>query len=178
MNMETKTRTEQILTVMHILAWVACIGLMIEAGAILVSFGVSCVNPQAAKNLYQGLDLYRLRQVSFWHYTQAVSFMFALAGMKAYVVFLVIKTLAEVKLRNPFKIEVALKIETISYVLLGIWLVALVSSAHVGWLLKTTGEVYPIGASGEFLFAAGLVYIISQIFKRGVELQSENELTV
>ncbi|MBK8966101.1 MAG: DUF2975 domain-containing protein [Saprospiraceae bacterium] len=176
--MMTKSRTEQILIVMHILAWVVCIGLMIEAGAILVSFGVSCVNPEAAKNLYQGLDLYALRRFSFWYYAQAASFMFALAGMKAYVVFLVIRTLAEVKLLNPFKVEVALMLEKISYVLLGIWLVALVSSAHADWLLKTTGEVYPIGASGEFLFAAGLVFIISQIFKRGVELQSENELTV
>ncbi|MBN2635649.1 MAG: DUF2975 domain-containing protein [Prolixibacteraceae bacterium] len=32
--------------------------------------------------------------------------------------------------------------------------------------------------TGPFLFMAGLVFVISQIFKRGVEIQSENDLTV
>jgi hypothetical protein len=75
MENKAKTRTEQILTVMHILAWVAFIGFMIESVAILVSFGVSCVNPEGAKNLYEGLNLYDLRHFNFWYYTQHVSFM-------------------------------------------------------------------------------------------------------
>ena len=32
--------------------------------------------------------------------------------------------------------------------------------------------------SGDFIFLAGIVYVFSQIFKKGVEIQSENELTV
>jgi hypothetical protein len=44
-----------------------------------------------------------------------------------------------------------------------------VQDFHISWI----GE-----NAGEFLFMAGLVFIISPIFKRGVELQSENELTV
>src|SRR6267378_8127111 len=98
MEIKTKTRTEQILTVMHILAWVAFIGFMIEAGAIVVSYGVSCVNAEAAKNLYRGLNLYNLKQFNFWHYTLSVSFMVALSCMKAFVSFLAIKTLSKVNL--------------------------------------------------------------------------------
>jgi hypothetical protein len=30
----------------------------------------------------------------------------------------------------------------------------------------------------EYLFIAGMIYIISQIFKRGIEIQEENNLTV
>ena len=178
MEIKTKTRTEQILTVMHILAWVAFIGFMIEAGAIVLSYGVSCVNAEAAKNLYRGLNLYNLKQFNFWHYTLSVSFMVALSGMKAFVSFLAIKTLSNVNLMNPFKIEVARILERISYVLLGTWFIAMLSNAHTGWLLKITGELQGDWAAGEFIFTAGLVFIISQVFKRGVEIQSENDLTI
>jgi hypothetical protein len=51
--MKTQTKTEQILAVMQIMAWVAAVGYAIEAGAILISYGVSCVNPEGAKNLYK-----------------------------------------------------------------------------------------------------------------------------
>jgi len=178
MEIQTKTRTQQILTVMRILAWVAFIGFMIEAGAILVSYGISCINPEAARNLYNGLNLYNLRQFNVWHYTNTVSFMVALSGMKAFVSFLVIKTLSKVNLINPFKIEVARILERISHVLFGTWIIAMLSNAHTGWVLKRTGELHGNWVSGEFIFMAGLVFVISQVFKRGVEIQSENDLTI
>ena len=176
--METKTKTGQILTVMRILAWVAFIGFMIEAGAILFSYGVSWINPEEARNLYKGLNLYDLRQLNVWYYTYAVSFMVGLSAMKSFVWYLVIKTLSKINLANPFKMEVAQTLERISHVLFGTWVVGMLSSAYSAWLLKTTGEAFVNYVSGEFIFVAGLVFIISQIFKRGVEIQSENELTV
>ena len=179
MNTEIKkTRTFQILTVMHILAWVAFVGFMIEAGAVLVSYAVSVVKPEAAMNLYKGLNLYSLRQFNGWHYTGSVSFMIALSLMKAYVSFLVIKTLSKVNLMNPFTMDVAKKLQKISYVLFEIWIVSMISNAHIGWLLKRTGELQGQWVNGDFIFMAGLVFVLSQVFKRGVEIQSENELTV
>lgn len=176
--MTIKAQTVQILTVMRILAWVAAVGFLIEAGAILVSFAVSCINPDAAGNLYKGFDLYNLRQFNFWYYVGSVSFLVALPAMKSFVWFLVIKVLSKINLMNPFKMEVAQILEKISYVLFGTWLVGMLSSAYAHWLLKITGELHGESVSGEFIFMAGLVFIISQIFKRGVEIQSENELTV
>jgi len=173
-----KTRTFQILTVMRILAWVAFVGFMIEGGAVLVSYVVSVVNPDAAKNLYKGLDLYSLRQFNGWHYTGTVSFIVALSLMKAYVSYLVIKTLSKMNLSNPFTMEVSKKMEKISYVLFEIWIVSMAKNAHTGWLLKATGEVQGEWVNGDFILMAGLVFVLSQIFKRGVEIQSENELTV
>ncbi|HEV8513872.1 MAG TPA: DUF2975 domain-containing protein [Cyclobacteriaceae bacterium] len=173
-----KTRTFQILTIMHILAWVAFVGFMIEAGAVLVSYCVSVVNPDAARNLYKGLDLYSLRQFNGWHYTGSVSFIIALSLMKAYVSFLVIKTLSKVNLMNPFTMEVSKKMEKISYVLFEIWIVSMLKNAHTGWLLKATGGLQGEWVNGDFILMAGLVFVLSQVFKRGVEIQSENELTV
>ena len=85
MEIKGKTRTEQILTVMYILTWVAFIGLAIKAGAMLISYGVSWVNPEASRNLYNGLSLDTLRQFSFRQYSLSVFFMVVLASMKAFV---------------------------------------------------------------------------------------------
>jgi len=176
--MENKTKTGQILTVIYILAWVAFIGFMIEAGAILISFGVSCINPEGARDLYKGLNLQELRHFNFWYYSQRVFLIALFPILKSYILYTLIKIVSKINLANPFTIEVANKLETISLVLFGTWIVALINSVHSGWLLEVTGKHYGNEVTGEFLFMAGLVFIISQIFKRGVEIQSENELTV
>jgi hypothetical protein len=178
MKTQSKSRTEQILMVMYVLAWIAFIGLCIKTGAILISYGVSLVYPASAKNLFNELDLDKLRQFSFLNYSLTVTLMFAYVGMKANMIYLVIKSLSKVNLSNPFTFEMANLLEKISYVQAGIWAIAMFSNAYTSWLMKRAGTFAAELSSGEFLFMAGLVFIISQIFKRGVELQSENDLTI
>ncbi|NEM98096.1 DUF2975 domain-containing protein [Pontibacter burrus] len=178
MEKHTKTQTQTILTIMHVLAWIVFIGLLIKTGAILFTFIFSYFKPTVAQDLYRGLDLYDLRQASFYNYSLHYSFIVALSAMKAYIAYLVIQTLSKVNLQNPFTAEVAGRVAAISYVLLGSWIVLQLSSAHSKWLAKSTGELLSSGNGGEYLFIAGLVFIIAQIFKRGVEIQSEQELTV
>ena len=181
MEFKAKTRTGQILIILNILAWVAFVGFAIEAGAILFSYLMTAIGPEAARNFYNGLDLYDLRQSNFWEFTGVVSFKFAIPAMKAYASILAIKVLSKVSLSNPFTIGVAKALEKLSYVVLEIWVIAMVNNAYLTWGLKSVGELpnkYGDYVSGEFIFMAGLVFVIAQIFKRGVEIQSENELTV
>lgn len=178
MEMETKTRTERILKLMKIVAWIAFICFMVEGGAMITSFLVSCINSEGAKKMYKGLNFYDLKQFSFWHYTVHIYFLILLSVLKAYVWFLVMKILSDINLTNPFKWEVANRLEKIGYVLFITWLVAVSNGAHTDWLQKATGVQYGNEPMGEYLFMAGLVFIISQVFKRGIEIQSENELTV
>jgi hypothetical protein len=173
-----KTKTEQILSVMYILAWVAFVGFLLEAGAIVVSYGVSCLSADSATILPHGLNLYNLRQYNFWHYTLYVSFITLAYVLKSFTAFLVIKAIKSMSLKNPFTIEVAVKLEKISFVMFGTWVVAMLTNVQLGWLLKISGELYVNWISGEFIFMAGVVFVISQIFKRGIEIQSENDLTV
>jgi hypothetical protein len=179
MEIKAKTRTTQILTVLNILAWVAFVGFAIEAGAIFFSYLMTLFNPEAARGFYAGIDLYDLRQTNIWKFTSLVSFRVAMPAMKAYAAVLAIKALSKVSLVNPFTIEVASLLEKISYVVLGTWVIAMLNNAYLQWGMS--GELpakYGGYVSGEFIFMAGLVFVIAQIFKRGVEIQSENELTV
>jgi hypothetical protein len=177
MEIKAKTRTQQILTVMYILAWVAFVGFSIEVGAILFNYIFSVVNPESSQNLYSGVSLHALKEYNFWHYTLRISFVVGGLMLKANAAQLAIKTLAKVKIENPFQHDVAMMIERISYVLFGAWITAMMQNAQTLWLSKNT-DLDLSWASGEFIFAAGVVYVIAQIFKRGVEIQSEQELTV
>lgn len=178
MESRNKGRTAQILKIMRILAWVAFVGLAVEAGAVLVSYGISLINPEGAKNLYRGLDLYEISQFSFRNYTIIVSFYVAIMALKSYVALLVAQALSYAHLKNPFRMQVVHLLERISFVLLGIWFIALLNNSHIRWVLHRTGEMAGTWASDESIFMAGLVFVLTQVFKRGVEIQTENELTV
>jgi hypothetical protein len=174
----THKQTVLILRIMNVIAWIAFIGFCIEAGAIIFSYAVSLVNPQAAKNLYNALDLSPLKQFSFSHYTYSVFLMVALLGMKAIISFLAIKALSEVNLTDPFTIAVARLLEKICYALVIMFIIAIVNDLHADWLSKYAHLTQQKMATGEYLFIAALVFIISRIFNRGIEIQSENALTV
>jgi hypothetical protein len=178
MDFSSKTRTEQVLIVMYVLTWIAFIGILIKAGALMVAYGISVVNPVASSDLYKGLDLSKLREISFWHYTGFVSMMVFIYALKAEVLHRVIKIMSKVNLANPFTAEVARGLERISYTLVTLWVAGMLANGHTQWLEKRVGTLPENWATQEFLFMAGVVFIIAHMFKRGVELQSDADLTV
>ena len=172
------TKTEQILTLLKVMAWIVFFGYIIKAGAILISFIVSQFNPVAAQDLYKGLSFNNLYEYSLFHYSVTVAFIIAVLVMKSIIWWRVIKTFLSIDLNNPFIKKVSRGLEKISLLLFVVWLMGTTISAYIGWMQEKTGESYGNWETGEYLFMAGLVFIISQVFKRGMELQSENELTV
>lgn len=173
-----KTKTEGILVVLKVIAWIAMVGYAIEAGAKIISFIVSFFNVEATKNLYKGLSYYDLRMQSEWHYIGVMLFVIFIAAMKVEVWIRVIQLFSDLNLRNPFKSKVTKLLEKISYVLFSIAIVSIIANGQFKWINKHFSFNYANHNAEEFIFMAALTYIISQIFKRGIEIQEENELTV
>jgi hypothetical protein len=171
-------KTDSILAVMNVLAWITFFGLLIKAGAILISFGVGFLNPAASKNVYMGTDLSTLKELNSGNYISIVSFMVAIILLEAYIAFQLTRVLSKIKLENPFTVEISRLLEKISYSILSTWVVVMIYNALVAWILKRIPDSGVNFISGEFIFFAGVVFVISQIFKKGVEIQRENELTV
>lgn len=178
MSSKKNVSTLQIIRIMHVIAWVVFIGLLIKAGAILFVYVMSLIKPEVSSDLYQGLDMSALRQYDLWHYSLIVSFIVALPLMKAQAMFYFITILGKVDLQFPFKMELVRLLEKLSQLLLGIWLVGILDSMYTKWLRKFIDEVPASWNGSEFIFIAGIVFVISQIYKRGVEIQTENDLTV
>jgi hypothetical protein len=173
------TKTKFILKATNIIFWVIFIGLCIKTGAILISFLVSLfINSDGAKNLYLGLNLFDLFTFSKLHYVFIVSFIILLTGLQAYIAYLIVKIFLNFKFTSPFNADISLLISKISYVALGSGILAMIANAYSDWLINKGTPISQDWASSEILFFAGVIYIIAQVFKKGVEIQTENELTV
>jgi len=173
-----KSKTETILIVLNTLVWIVFVGLMVETGAILISFIISLVKPEDAKNLYKDVDLLELRRSGIVAYFFLVSVLIGLTAVKSFSAYLVLKILTQIKLENPFKIEIAQLMEKISYYILAVWVVSILLKMTIEILVQKHFLLRISSESGEYLFLAGIIFIFAQVFKKGIEIQSENELTV
>ena len=171
-------RTEIILKILNVFAWFAFIGLMVQAGAFLFSYCYTLIKPEVAKDFYEHQNLYPLKQFSLFHYTTSVVLRAGIPILESYTAYLIIKVLSKIKLSSPFTMEVAGILEKISYFILATWIVAVVYNSHASWLIKEIPGLALSKVSGDFIFIAGVVFVFAQIFKKGVEIQTENDLTV
>ena len=170
-------KTKRILKIMHVFAWIAFIGLSIKAGAIIVTYLISLGNEEAAKNLYEGLDLMAYRQNNIVQYSIIVGYRIIQFSLQAYIAFLVIKLLSNLNISRPFNANALKWMQTISYSLLLMWAIIVTHNIHVG-ILEATQGIKATLISSEFVLIAGIVYVFSLLIKRGLELQYENDLTI
>jgi hypothetical protein len=167
---------------LHIVAWVIFVGLCIEAGALIVNFVYSVFKPEIVGNLYQKLDLSGMYQQSKWAYFGMYSFVIFISVIKAMLFYIVIELLYKLDLAKPFSIFVAKKISQISYCTLLIGIFSFIARqtaknlSHHGYEIDKLSQFWV--DSQAFILMAAVIYVIATIFKKGVDLQNENDLTV
>lgn len=171
--------TKQILQILKVISWIAFIGLCIKTGSMVVSFIVSLfIHTEGSRNLYMGLNLSALHQISLWHYVVMTGLIIILSGLKAYMFFWVIKIISGINVSNPFNEYTSRLILKLSGIALQIGITALITNIYAKWLMKNTAAFSYDGGGTEFLYLAGILFVIAVIFKRGIEIQKENELTI
>jgi hypothetical protein len=173
------TTNSIVLKVMNVLFWIAFIGLCIKTGAILISFSVSLfVNAAGAKDLYMGLNLSDLYSSSKPSYIITALLLITLTGLKAFIAYLIVSFFLSFNLAKPFNKELTAIFLRISYFSLGTGVLAILAEGFSKWIFKK-GIAIPIDWSGnEILFFAGVIYLLALVYKKGTELQAENDLTV
>lgn len=162
---------------MNFLAWIVCIGILVKAGAILISYFVSISNAEAAHDLFRGMDLSAYRDYSLGHYSFIVGYQVLLLIGYAFIAFLMTQLLSKINIDKPFNVGLVKLMQQICYAMLAVWGIAMVHNIHSA-LLERSADIVPSHISSEALFLAGVVYVLAQMFKRGVELQHETELTI
>ena len=168
-----------VLDILRVVSWILFIGLCIRTGAMIISFFVSLfINAQAAGDIYLGLNLSELMDYNKWHYIVMAVLIIALSGLKAYLFHWVIKIISKINFTNPFSEHNGKIIFIMSSIALQIGILAVALKSYTQWLSKNLVVISYRGESSDFLYLAGILFVIGYIFKRGVELQSENELTV
>ncbi len=167
---------------LHIVAWVIFVGLCIEAGGLIVNFVSSVFKPEMVSNLYQKLDLSSMYEQSQWAYFSMYSFVMFISVLKAMLFYIVIELLYKLDLSKPFSGFVAKKIIQISYYTFSIGILSFIARqsaknlTHHGYEIDKLSQFWV--DSQAFILMGAVIYIIATIFKKGVEIQNENDLTV
>ena len=172
-------KTTEVLEILRVVAWILFIGLCINTGAMLTSFLVRMfAGSESTAYMFSGVDLSQLYAVNKWYFIIMASLIVLLSGLKAYLFFQVIKIISKVNIAHPFTEYVGDHISKMSSIALQIGITALLTNGFANWLVENQSQFTYEGGETEFLFLAGILFVIAQIFKRGVELQSENELII
>lgn len=167
---------------LHVVAYLIFIGLCIEAGALLVNFIFSLIKPELVHNLYQKLDLSEMYNRSKWAYYGMYNFMLFISFLKAYLFYIVIVLMHKIDLANPFSSFVSEQISKLSYCTFAIGILSFIARETAknmqqhGYVLDKLNEFWV--DSQAFILMAAVIYVIAIIFKKGVEIQNENDLTV
>lgn len=168
--------------VLYVIAWLIFVGLSIEAGGLIVNFFFSVFKPAAVKLLYQKLDLSAMYAQSKAAFFSVYSFIIFIAVLKAVLFYKAIQLIHHLNLDKPFSRLVSRKVMQISYYTFSIGIISLIARQFVknlsnhGYTIDTLGEFWV--DSQAFILMATVIYIIAVIFRRGIEIQEENELTV
>jgi hypothetical protein len=102
--------------------------------------------------------------------------------MKAVLFYVVSMLVSQIDLSKPFNSYVSRQISKISYYTLSIGLLSYIAREsarylqHDGYVIGTLNQFW--ADSQAFILMAAVIYVIATIFKKGVEIQNENDLTV
>jgi hypothetical protein len=167
---------------LYVIAWLIFVGLSIEAGGLLVNFFFTLYKPEMVQNLYQKLDLIQMYTDSKLAFFGIYSFILIISISKAWMFYVVIRLMHKMDLSKPFSTYVVKQISLISYFTLSIGLLSQIarqltkSLMHHGFVPDNLNQFWV--DSEAFILMGAIVYIIATIFKKGVEIQTENDLTV
>lgn len=167
---------------LHIVAWIIFVGLCIEAGAFIVNFIFSIFKPEFVGKLYQKLDLSQMYQSNKMAFFSIYSFIILISVLKAYLFYIVVMLLHKLDLSKPFNTFVSSQITKMSYYTFSIGLLSYIAQQTANDLKSNgynIGNLNEFWADGQaFIIMAAVIYVIATIFKKGVEIQSENDLTI
>ena len=167
---------------LYIVAWLIFVGLSIEAGGLIVNFFFSLYQPEFIQNLYQKLDLSQMYKESRLSFFGINSFILIISMLKAFLFYTVIRLMHKIDLSKPFSIFVSGQITHIGYYTLSIGLLSYIARQlvknliHHGFVPDNLNQFW--ADSQAFILMGAVIYIIATIFKKGVEIQNENDLTV
>ncbi|AWI26228.1 DUF2975 domain-containing protein [Flavobacterium pallidum] len=179
--METKISTKHVLKILYILSWIIFPFLCVDAGTYLFSAGYThFINHNNAD--YWGLSV--LYRFDSGYFAAEILLITIPLVLKAIMFYLIIKILHDKKLDmdNPFNEALQRFTLMISILAAGIGLFTMAAVNYTEWLrasvmMPEPGKLHLEGAD-IWLFMSAILFIIAQIFKRGVEIQTENQYTI
>lgn len=166
----------------QVICWLIFAGLCIQCGALLFNFVYSLFRPIATHNLHLGLDLSAIYSQSKPVYILLFSLVIVVSLLKPITFYFVLQIFKKLKIVQPFTESVSGIISKISYYAFSVGLVGIVAHQiakklmHKGYNVNLVERYWD--DSGAYLMMSAILFVVSLIFQRGIELQNENDLTI
>lgn len=164
------------------LCWFIFAGYAVQTGALLFNYMYSLFKPIATHNLHLGLNLSTLYSKSIAIYTLVFALIISISALKGYVFYLVLKLFKSLNLVKPFSVQVSAGISKITNYAFAIGLISFIARQLVE---KLSVRGYDVGLAarywndgGAYLMMSAILFVIVLIFRKGIELQNENDLTI
>lgn len=174
--------TKLIFKAIQIISWIFFIMLLIDAGTLLINFLLKFIQPEWVNNFYETNDLNELFEKSQAVFIVLFGFALLLALLKANLFYHVVQLIQKLDLNRPFSAFVSKQISKLSYITLSIGLISHIARQVAKNLSKYGYELDNLNFfwvdSQAFILMAAVIYLIAFIFKKGLEIQMENDLTI
>lgn len=176
-------KSNVVLKILKVLTWAGFIGLCVKAGSLMISYWVSMFrNPIGAKNLFMGLDLSQLKLHSNTEYSILVLCIISIFILQALMFFVLLQIFKNINLVSPFHETIGKLILKMSLLSFAIGLLSKLTikftDSYQSQGMNFLNLIEHIGLGDAFLFFAGILFFISVLYKKGIELQNENDLTI
>lgn len=172
---------------LKIISWIVFIALCYEAGSLIVIvlftlFG----NPfGGVTQLWKDVNLTAIHDFDQSHFVTLTSLMIIVSVLKAILFYIIIAVFYNKNLSvlKPFNEAVRQFILKVAYLSFGIGLFS-AWAQNFSKFLTAQQMVIPdlenlnLGGADVWLFMGIILLVIAQVFKKGIEIQEENELTV
>jgi Protein of unknown function (DUF2975) len=179
-------KTDHILKALNVLSWVIFLGLCVEAGGILFNtIFVLIFNSEGAVKFWQEVNLNELYLYNQSHFITQTSLMVIATVLKAILFYQIVKLFyhKSFNLAQPFNEATGKFLVLIGYITMGVGIFSLWGSEFSKNMISRgvqMPDVQSLRLAGAdvWLFMSVVLLVIAHMFKKGIELQKENDLTI
>lgn len=177
-----KKTTNTLLWIVDVISTLIFYTMCATSAYLLIIFFYHLFDYERAKDWMIGKDLSQLFSLSKAHFIILFCLTLAISVMKALAFYFTIKIFSTLNLVKPFSPEIAVLISRISYMILAVGVLGLIAFQY-SEILETKGlELSEFQTWWDdnyaYLLMGSIIFVIAQVFKKGLELQSESDLTI
>ncbi|MFC5192075.1 DUF2975 domain-containing protein [Algoriphagus aquatilis] len=174
--------TNTLLWVIDVISTLIFCAMCATSAYLLILFFYHLFDSEGAKIWMSGNDLSQLFSLSKAHFVILYSFTLAISVLKAFVFYFTTKIFSTLNLVKPFSPEIATLISRISYMILAVGILGIIAFRY-SEIVETKGMALSELQTWwddkyAYLLMGSIIFVIAQVFKKGLEIQSENDLTV
>jgi hypothetical protein len=179
-------KTDFILQALNVLTWIVFVGLCIDASTFIVStIATLMLEPAQAAKFWRQVDLNAVYNFNESRFVTLTALIIITTMLKATMFYVIIQFFYKksFNLSKPFSETTKRFVLNLGYLSLGIGLFSSWGTGFVEQLVKE-GVSIPdlrflrLAGADVWWFMGIVLLVIAFIFKKGIELQNENELTV